>query len=256
MTTLVIMEIKKMMFKKRIALMLALSMYLAFISIHDFSASESYADVFSKVYGLSPLVGMIMFTMVSSSYVMEKRSGMDELIKAGSLGRKKIAAAKSIAGGISCSLASLLVFASCLISGLLKTGFSHMEMPVSSLWYFAKSDSSLTVIQMIAISATGIVVGSFFFAQLGLFLSSSFRNSAPAFLLGGLAMGSSYMAEGFARSAGVAKYLGLTPLWLMMNMQLVRYKVPFAVFMTGTLLSGAFGILMYRTSKKNFLKEH
>ncbi|KYH34188.1 ABC-2 family transporter protein [Clostridium tepidiprofundi DSM 19306] len=255
MITLIKLELRKILFKKRILLALTGSLFLSFISIRAFSLKETYADIFSKSYGLVPLMGLIMFMMFSGSYTAEYNSNMSVLIKTTKNGKKEIVLAKSIAAGLGATITNLLIFLTVCLSALTKYKFSGLNLPIKSLWYFDKCTSNITVIQMIFIMILTITIWSFFFAQIGLFLSSISNSATIPFIFGGLIMGIPYLLEGFLKGIGFAKYLSFTPLWGMMSCQLVRYKTTSLTFIILTIIFLLGTILLPRFTLKAFVKE-
>ncbi|WP_099189655.1 hypothetical protein [Tepidibacter mesophilus] len=255
MGTLINLELRKILLKKRMLIILVVSLFLSFISIRAFSIEETYADIFSKGYGLVPLMGIMMFIMFSGSYTLEYSSNISGLIKTTKNGKKKIVLAKSIAAGIGAAIINLSVFLTVCLSALTKHKFAGLDMPLKKLWYFGKSGSNITVIQMILIMILTITIWSFFFAQLGLFLSSISKSATVPFIFGGLIMGVPYILEGFLKGIGYTKYLGFTPLWGMMSCQLIRYEtgsitifVLLGIFTVGMII---FPKLTYKAFIKN-----
>ncbi|WP_129595796.1 hypothetical protein [Anaerophilus nitritogenes] len=229
MGSLIKLELKKMLFKKRILIIWMGILFLSFISIRAFSMEETYADLFSKSYGLVPFMGILMFMIFSGAYTLEYNSNMSGIIKTTKNGRKSIVIAKSIASVIGASILNLSIFFTLCLSAFTKFKFAGLDIPLKNLWYFGNSESDITVIQMILIMTFTIVLGSFFFAQIGLFLSSISNSAAIPFVFGGLIMGLPYILEGFVKNMGLGKYLGATPLWTMMSCQLIRYKIPMSM---------------------------
>lgn len=226
MGTLITLELRKMLLKKRMLIVWVGVLFLSFVSIRAFSIEETYADIFSKGYELVPLMGILMFMLFSGAYTLEYNSNMAGLIKTTKNGKRKIVFAKSLAAGVGASIVNLSVFLTICLSALTKHKFAGLDLPLKSLWYFGKSGSDITVLQMMLIMVVTIIIGSFFFAQLGLFLSSISNSAAIPFIFGGLIMGLPYILEGFLKPMGLAKYLVFTPLWGMMSSQLIRYKAP------------------------------
>lgn len=186
---------------------------------------EIYASVFDKSYGIAPLIGLLTFTIVSGSYTKEYDNNMVGLINSTENGKKNIVKAKAIAAGISTSIVNLSIISIIYLSALRKTGGKGLDLPLKSLWYFEKSGSNIKVYQMMILMILTIIVGSFIFAQIGLYLSSISKSAAIPFIFGGLIMGAPYLLEGFIiRSGNSAKVLASTPLWGMYSCQIVRYK--------------------------------
>ncbi|GAA0181958.1 membrane protein [Clostridium sediminicola] len=255
MGTLIKLEIRKMLFKKRMLVVWIGVLFLSFVSIRAFSIEETYADIFSKGYGLVPLMGLMMFMVFSGTYTSEYSSNMAGLIKTTKNGKIEIVRAKLIATGTAASIINISVFLTMCLSALTKFKFKGLDIPLKNLWYFGKSGSDITVLQMILIMMVTIIIGSFFFAQVGLFLSSISKSAAVPFIFGGLIMGLPYILEGFLKNLGLAKYLAFTPLWGMMSCQLIRYKAPFLALITFIVLFAAGLILFPKFTLKAFIGE-
>lgn len=254
MGTLIRLELRKMLIKKRMFIVWAGVLFLSFISISAFSIQETYADIFNKGYGLVPLMGLMMFMMFSGGYTSEYSSNMGSLIRTTKYGKKEFVIGKALAAGIGACIINLSIFLTVCLSGLTKVNFEGLDLPLKSLWYFGKSGSDITVLQIILIMIVTIIIGSFFFAQVGLFISSISKSAAIPFIFGGLIMGIPYMAQGFLPSEAV-KYLGLTPLWGMMSCQLIRYKVPVIMPVILFVVMGAGIILLPKFTLNAFLKD-
>jgi len=254
MGTLIKLELRKMLLKKRMLIVLAGSLFLSFVSIRAFSIEETYADIFSKGYGLVPLMGIMMFMMFSGAYTLEYSSNMSGLIKTTKNGKKEIVIAKSIAAGIGAAITNLSVFLTVCLSALTKHKFNGLDLPLKNLWYFGKSGSNITVIQMILIMIVTITIWSFFFAQIGLCLSSISKSAAIPFIFGGLIMGAPYVLEGFFKGMGYVKYLAFTPLWGMMSCQFIRYNIAFASALALLGIFAAGMIVFPKVTYKAFIK--
>ncbi|WP_434303691.1 hypothetical protein [Clostridium botulinum] len=186
---------------------------------------EIYASVFDKSYGIAPLIGLLTFTIVSGSYTKEYDNNMVGLINSTENGKRNIVKAKAIAAGISTSIVNLSIILIIYLSALRKTGGKGLDLPLKSLWYFEKSGSNIKVYQMMILMILTIIVGSFIFAQIGLYLSSISKSAAIPFIFGGLIMGIPYLLEGFlVRAGNNGSILPYTPLWAMYSCQIVRYK--------------------------------
>ncbi|MBF8983713.1 hypothetical protein IZY60_09205 [Lutibacter sp. B2] len=254
MGTLIKLEIRKMLFRKRMFIVWAGVLFLSFIAITDISIQETYADMFNKAYGIVPLMGLMMFMMFSGAYTLEYSSNMAGLMKTTKNGKREIVLAKSVAAGVSASIINLSIFLTMCFSGLSKFHFGGLDLPLKSLWYFGKSGSDMTVLQMILIMVVTIIIGSFFFAQVGLFLSSISKSAAVPFVFGGLIMGLPYIVDDFLQH-GLVKYLGVTPLWGMMSCQLARYKVSAITLLILIAIYTAGFILLPKFTLKAFIKE-
>jgi len=255
MGTLIRLEIRKMLFKKRMLIVWLGSLFLSFVTIRAFSIEETYADIFSKGYGLVPLMGIMMFMMFSGAYTLEYSSNMGGLIKTTENGKRKIVLAKLVAAGISASIINVSVFLTVCLAALTKFKFEGLDLPLENLWYFGKSGSNITVIQMILIMIATIILGSFFFAQVGLFLSSLSKSAAVPFILGGLFMGLPYILEGVLRNLGLVKYLFFTPLWGMMSCELIRFKAPMVAPIFLIVMFVVTSLLLIKFTLKAFIKQ-
>jgi len=251
---LIRLELRKMLCRKRMFIVWAFVLFLSFIMITDISIDESYAMIFDKGYGLVPLMGLMMFMMFSGGYTSEYSSNMGSLIKTTKYGKREFVIGKALAAGIGASIINLSIFLTICFSALSKFNFARLDLPLKSLWYFGNSGSDITVLQMILIMIVTIIIGSFFFAQLGLFLSSISKSAAIPFIFGGLIMGLPYIAGDFL-PRGLVKYLGLTPLWGMMSCELIRYKVPVIMPIILLVIMGAGIIVLPRFTVKAFLKD-
>lgn len=220
---LIQLEIRKMLFKKRVVFVWISVLLLSSIMVTDVSVKETYADLFNKAYNISPLIGLLMFMVFSGVYSHEQTSNMSGLIKSTKNGRKEIVIAKSIAAGTAASIISLSVFLTMCLFAVKTHRFAGLSLPVKELWYFGNSGSGLTVLQVIVVMIVSITIGAFFFAQVGLFLSVISKSAAVPFLFGGIIMGFPYLLEEPLKRAGLKGILCLTPLWGMMSCQLIRY---------------------------------
>lgn len=220
-------EIKKSVLKIPILVLWAFVLYFATV-IPDESKriTDSYADVFNVFYGISPLFGLLMFIIHAGSYTKEYESGMVFLINTTKQGKKNIVKAKWIAHGIMTSIINLSIFWSMIIFAASQVNFKGLDLPLKQLWYFGKSGSNMTVIQLCIITSITIILGSFLFAQVGLALSANAKSAAIPFIFGALIMGLPYILVRFLPKT-IKSIMGFTPLWGMFYGQLVRYKTPF-----------------------------
>ncbi|RUT56224.1 hypothetical protein C1148_19425 [Clostridium botulinum] len=182
---------------------------------------EIYSSVFDKSYGIAPLIGLLTFTIVSGSYTKEYDNNMVGLINSTENGKRNIVKAKAIA----VSIVNLSIVLIIYLSALRKTGGKGLEIPLKSLWYFGNSGSNIKVYQMMIIMIVTVIIGSFIFAQIGLYLSSISKSAVIPFIFGGLIMGIPYLLEGFlVRAGNRGSFLPYTPLWGMYSSQIVRHK--------------------------------
>lgn len=256
MTNIINAELKKIFKKPGLIIFWAFSLLLGYACVRNFSVADSYADLFSKFYGLAPLMGILMFSMFSGSFVLEYSSNMDSIIKSTKNGKNKLVLAKGIAYGIASSiinLSILLIMSFKVISG---NDFKGLDMAIKNIWYFGNSGSNITVLQMLLITCLTIILGSFLFAQLGLWLSSVSKKAIMPFFLGGILMGLPYFSNLFGISQFIPKNLvGFTPLWGMYSFQLMRYKVGIAGFVVFIILSTVGSFILYKLGNKGFLQE-
>lgn len=244
-------EFKKIMKKKGLMIFWAFSLFLGYISVRNFGISDSYGDLFSKFYGLAPLMGILMFSLFSGSYVLEYSSNMDAIVKSTKNGKSKLVLAKSIAYGIAASLINLSILAVMSFKIIAGTHFNGLHMSIKNIWYFGNSGSNLTVLQMLMIMTLTVILGSFLFAQLGLWLSSISQKAVGPFFIGGLVMGIPYIASGFISQ----KILGFTPLFGMYSSEIIRYGVSPIAFVVFIAISMIGSYVLYRLTSIGFLQE-
>lgn len=251
MTNIVNAEFKKIMKKKGLMIFWAFSLFLGYISVRNFGISDSYGDLFSKFYGLAPLMGILMFSLFSGSYVLEYSSNMDAIVKSTKNGKSKLVLAKSIVYGIAASLINLSILAVMSFKIIAGTHFNGLHMSIKNIWYFGNSGSNLTVLQMLMIMTLTVILGSFLFAQLGLWLSSVSQKAVGPFFIGGLVMGIPYIASGFISQ----KILGFTPLFGMYSSEIIRYGVSPIAFVVFIAISIIGSYILYRLTSIGFLQE-
>lgn len=243
-------EIKKN-FKLGVVFVWMLTVFLAYSSTYNFDVNETYANLFSKWFGLAPFMGLTMFMMFSGSFIIEYNSNMDGLIKATKNGKKQLVISKFIAAGVSASIVNLVILYTMVLRALMSLNFKGLNTPLNNLWYFGNSGSNVTVIQMILMMTINIVIGSFLLAALGLFLSSISKNAIIPFLVGGACMAIPYFME----ARGIVSNMLEWPILGMYATPIIRYKLPssiWAVFI-GTSVVGI--SLFYNLAKKKFLGE-
>ncbi|MCC5425215.1 hypothetical protein [Clostridium botulinum] len=184
-----------------------------------------YSSVFDKSYGIAPLIGLLTFIIVSGSYTKEYDNNMVGLINSTKNGKRNIVKAKAMAAGIAISIVNLSIVLIIYLCALAKTGGKGLEIPLKSLWHLGNSGSNIKVYQMMIIMIITVIIGSFIFAQIGLYLSSISKSAAIPFIFGGLIMGIPYLLEGFiVRPGNKGSFLPYTPLWGMYSSQIVRHK--------------------------------
>jgi hypothetical protein len=251
MTNIINAEFKKIMKKKGLIAFWIFSLLLGYISVRNFGISDSYGDLFSKFYGLAPLMGILMFSLFSGSFVLEYSSNMDSIVKSTKNGKNKLVLCKSIAYGITASLINLSILGVMSFKIIAGCNFKGLHMGIENVWYFGNSGSNLTVLQMLMIMSLTVVLGSFLFAQLGLWLSSISQKAVGPFFIGGLAMGVPYIASGFISQ----KILGFTPLFGMYSSEIIRYGVSPIAFVVFIGISVIGSYVLYRLTSKGFLQE-
>ncbi|MCC3868870.1 hypothetical protein [Terrisporobacter mayombei] len=244
-------EIKKN-FKPSILAVWVFGLLLAFVCINtSFTINDSYADLFSKYYGLAPIMGIIMFSMFSGNFVLEYNSNVDGLIKASKNGKKQLVLSKFIANGICASIVNLSILM--LMAGkiLVAFKFNGLDFQLKSLWYFGNSGSSITVLQMLLILSLTVILGSFLFAAIGLYLSSISKRATMPFIVGGLIMGIPYLIEAWAPK----NLLINMPIFGMYSQQLIRLKAPMISWIVFLGITFVFTVVLYNLTKKRFLNE-
>jgi hypothetical protein len=221
MGTLIKSELRKVLFKKSILITWVASLLLGMVLVHNGTISDVYEDVFYKSYGYTPIMGLVMFMILSGAYILEYNSNMSDLINTTINGKRKLIIAKGIGAGIATSIVNISMVITIYLDGIRKVNFKGLDMPLKNLWYFEGINSNLNVLQMMIIVIITVIIASFFFSQLGLYLSSISKSASMPFIFGGLIMGIPYILEPFLSS----KLIVMTPLWGMMSSQLIKYKV-------------------------------
>ena len=223
----------------------------------NFGIEETYAVIFSKYYGIVPIMGIIMFTMFSGSFVLEYSSNTYGLIKASKNGKNKLVLAKFIANGISASIINLSILMVMVGRAIVVFKFDGLDLPLKSLWYFGNSGSDITIGQMLIIVSLTVILGSFLFAAIGIYLSSLCKNAVIPFIFGGLTMGIQYLMgyyiiDGYTPSKEILVNL---PVNGMYSQQLIRYAAPFSSWIILIVIALVVPVVLYNLTKKRFLKE-
>lgn len=239
MSTLINAELRKILFKKSIFITWIISLLLATMIIHNGTINEVYADAFFKSYGYTPIMGLVMFMVLSGSYTMEYNSNMRDLINTTKNGKRKLVIAKGIGAGIAASIINLSILITIYVDAINKANFKGLDTPLKNLWYFKGISSDLNVLQMMIIVSTTVVIASFFFAQLCLYLSSISKTASFSFIFSGVIMGIPYLLASFLPE----RIIVLTPLFGMISSQLIKYNIGLdtiifqgAVFIIGSLV--------------------
>ncbi|KGJ48985.1 hypothetical protein KD33_11435 [Clostridium sp. NCR] len=232
-----------------------LGLILSFTSIYTGAgANECYGSLFSKYYGnLAPIMGLIMFTMFSGSFVREYNSNVDGLIKASKNGKNQLVLAKFLANGIGASIINLSILMLMVGRAMSELKFDGLNLPLKSLWYFGNSGSNITVLQMLLIVSLTVILGSFLFAAIGLYLSSISKKATMPFILGGLIMGIPYFLVNM-RILPKEVIVNL-PISGMYSQQLIRYDAPLSAWILFIVIALVVPVVLYNLTKKRFLKE-
>ncbi len=246
-------EIKKNL-RPGVIITWALGLILGFDMVFtNFGVNDAYADLFSKYYGIAPIMGLIMFTMFSGSFVREYNSNLDGLIKSSKNGKNQLVLAKFIANGISASIINLSIFMLMLGKIMSVFKFEGLNLPLKSLWYFGNSGSNITILQMLLIVSLTVILGSFLFASIGLYLSSISKKATTPFIFGGLIMGVPYL---LANMRILPKEVMLNlPLSGMYSQQLIRYAAPLSSWIVFIVIVLVVSSILYNLTKKRFLRE-
>ncbi len=245
-------ELRKTLGKKSILIIWILFLGFSGLLIRNFETLDTYSDVFSKIEGCIPFIGLVMFIVISGNYTKEYESSMVGLINSTKNGRKNVVIAKAIANGIALSLINISAVLVMGIKAFKYENFQSLDIPIKQLWYFENSGSNITVLQMYLIVIASVIVGSFVFAQIGLALSSAFKSATMPFILGGLIMGISYFGLAFVPEKMV-KFMALTPNWMMMSQLIVRNEVPIIIRILSGIVAVSLIILLPMIAYKNFV---
>ncbi|MEQ3340608.1 ABC transporter permease [Clostridium butyricum] len=251
MINLVKAELRKILCKKSILVLWVLTLGFGFILIRDFEMLETYADIFYKIEGSLPLIGLVTFITISGNYTREYESNMVGLINTTKNGKKYITIAKAVAAGISIALINVSFALLVGLKGFIFQNFKGLDIPIKNLWYFGNSGSEITVLQMYLIMLASIILGSFLFAQIGLTLSSAFKSAAIPFILGGMIMAIPFLVQGWV-SKSMLNLIALAPNWLMMSQLMVRYQIPILYRGLSVVISIVLIILLPLIAYKNF----
>lgn len=245
-------EIKKNL-RPGVLIIWALGLALGFKGVFtNFGIEEAYAALFSKYYLLTvPFMAFAMFTMFSGSFVREYNSNVAGLIKASKNGKQQLVLAKFIANGISASVINLSVFMVMLGRIMSAFKFEGLNWPLKSLWYFGNSGSNITILQMILIMIITIILGSFLFAAIGLYLSSLSKRPTMPLILGGLTMGIPYFIVFQGEKELIFSFLVNG----MYSQQLIRYAAPLSYWVAFIGIALILPVVLYKLTKKSFLKE-
>ena len=129
---------------------------------------------------------------------------------------------------------------------------------LKSLWYFGNSGSEIPIGQMLIIVSLTVVLGSFLFAAIGIYLSSLCKNAVIPFIFGGLSMGIQYLM-GYYIIDWIYTFkrniLVNLPVNGMYSQQLIRYAAPFSSWIIFIVIALVVPVVLYNLTKKRFLKE-
>lgn len=249
---ILILELKKILRKKKILIMWAVLIFLMYKVAGATSISDSYSSIFQKIYLMAPLIGILIFMVFSESYIIEYNFKMDYLIKT-TKNYKNVVIAKSIANTIVASLISISALMTMTIKVIILVGFKGMNLHIKEIWYFGNSGSNMTILGMIMTMCLTFILGSFLFAQIGLFLSSISKSAIKPFLLGGLIIGIPLLANIYGISQFFSKKsLLFAPLNGMFSSQLIRYEALISAYIFFIILSVIGGFLFYRLTLVSF----
>ena len=212
--------------------------------------NDMYSGVFEKHYHLVPHMLFIIFIMFSGGFIIEYNSNMKGLIKSSKAGAKQFVLAKFIANGICASAINLSMLAAMVLKTILSFGFKGLDLPVKDLGLFINTTSSnITVLQMLLILSITLILGSFLFAAMGLYLSSINKNAAIPFIVGAILAGLPFVEV-------LPDIIRINlPLYGMYSQQILMYDEPISaliVFIVTVLVGGP---LLYKLTKKTFSKE-
>lgn len=211
--------------------------------------NDMYASIFRNHYKLVPLMVFIMFIMFSGGFIIEYNSNMKGLIKSSKCGTKQLVLSKFIANGICASAINLSMLAVMVLKTISNFGFRGLDLPLKDLWSFSNVTSNITILQMLLILSITLILGSFLFAAIGLYLSSINNNATIPFILGSLLVVIPFIET----VPDVIR--DNSPINGMYSQQLIMLNAPissFIVFIVTVLVGGT---ILYKLTKKSFLKE-
>lgn len=244
-------EMIKILKSKSVWIIWLFLIFFGFFLIRKFDVLDTYADIFYKIEGSIPLIGLIMFIITSGNYIKEYDSNMTGLINTTKKGKKSVVLSKLVANGLILSIINISFILLVGIRGFSFFDFKNLNEPIHNLWYFGNSNLNLTVIQMYIIVILTTIFASFIFAQIGLTLSSIFKSAVIPFILGGLIMAIPYFSVGFIPDKAI-KFMSVTPNWIMMSQQMVRYNVPSILIVFSIVISIILMIVLTKITYENF----
>ncbi|MCP1102435.1 hypothetical protein M2454_000957 [Aequitasia blattaphilus] len=254
MNKLVRLELKKAIVRKGVLITWGVVLFLVCMIAGGTTVSDSYSSVFQKIYLVSPLMGILMFMIFSEAYIMEYKYRTDDSIKT-TKKQKEVVIAKSIANTIAASLICISILAAMMIRAASAVDFQGLDTPIKEIWFLENSGSNITVLEMAGIQSLTFIIGSFLFAQIGLFLSSTSKSAVKPFLLGGIVMGIPFLGNIYGVSQVFPlKFLLYTPLYGMFSSQLIRYGAPTSAYVFDGIFSITIGYLFYRFTIRSFTR--
>ena len=208
-----------------------------------------YTSIFNKYYKLIPLVLFTMFIMFSGSFTNEYNRNMKGLITSSKAGTKQFVLSKFIANGICASVINLSMLSVMVLKTMSNFGLEGLNLPVKELGNFSRATSDITVLQMLLILSITLIMGSFLFAALGLYLSSVNKKSTVPFIVG-------IILAGLPMMETLPDVIRInSPLYGMYSQQLIMLNAPISSFIVfvATVIAGS--TALYQLTKKAFLKE-
>lgn len=243
-------EVKKVLFRKSTFIITCAFSFLAFIMVGEYSVVDTWGDMFSKFYFLSPFLGIAVFALSSNAYTGEYVSEMDGMIKTTERGDGIFHKTKCRAVSVSSAVVCSLIVWSMFLSAGIKTGFRGLNLSAGDIWYFKGTSWDLKVWQVLVMISLTVVIGAALFSLMGVLISSFSQSSSLPFILGGLIMGAP-----FFMGIVLGKSAAITPLWGMMSTQLIRMDVSRWVLIYHILTFLGMRMLVPILARKNFIRE-
>ena len=211
--------------------------------------NDMYTSVFYGHYKLVPFYIFIMFAMLSGGFIIEYNSNMEGLIKASKGGKEQFVLSKFIANGICVSAINLSMLAAMLLKTISTFGFKGLDLPLKDLSCFSNTTYNITVLQMLLILSITLILGSFLFTAIGLYLSAINKKATIPFIAGSLLVGLPFIET-------VPEVIRInSPIYGMYSQQIIMYNTHISsliVFIVTVLIGST---VLYKLTKKSFLKE-
>ncbi|WP_343342758.1 hypothetical protein [Terrisporobacter petrolearius] len=211
--------------------------------------NDMYASLFQRHYKLVPFYIFIMFTMLSGGFTIEYNSNMQGLIKSSKGGKDQFVLSKFIANGICLSIINVSILAAMVLRVVSIFGFKGLDLQLKDLWNFSSITNNITVLQMLLILSITLILGSFLVAAIGLYLSAINKKATIPFIVGSILVGLPIIET-------VPEVIRFnSPLYGMYSQQLIMSRGPISSLVVFIVMVLVGSTVLYKLTKKSFLKE-